>query len=237
MAHAENPPIVHRDIKLQNILVGYDSAGIRVRVADFGLAKHVNPMTFLLSSRGTISFKPPEAMENLDSTAGDVWALGCVFYLLLTDEHPFPEAQKRGELVKKPYMASYRPPSVFNIRIDENFDEIVTKCLQFQPEDRYQNAEDLARAIQVWKKNARATAKPSIGSLFHTSDKTEAPLMKQSMEDGSWRNELAHAMDLSKSPGSLSQAADILEDLMSRYPALRERHEATIRLWRRGISM
>ncbi len=66
VAHAEKPPVVHRDIKPQNILVGYDGAGLRVRVSDFGLAKQVNPLTLLVSAKGTLSFKPPESLENLD---------------------------------------------------------------------------------------------------------------------------------------------------------------------------
>jgi serine/threonine protein kinase len=235
VAHAERPSIVHRDIKPQNILVGYDSAGIRVRVGDFGLAKHVNPMTLLMSSRGTIGFKPPEALENLDSTAGDVWAMGCVLYLLLTDEHPFPEAMKRGELVTRHQMSSYRPPSIFNIGIDGVLDEIVARCLRFEINDRYADAAELYKDLHAWQ---CASSMTSGGAASPPPNPAPKALMNgDRKEEGSWQEELAHAMKLSRSPGSLSQAADLLEELMSRYPILRERHETTIRLWRRGISM
>ena len=50
--HGEKPPIIHRDIKPQNILVGYEPDGLRARVSDFGLAKTVNPLT-LLKKRST----------------------------------------------------------------------------------------------------------------------------------------------------------------------------------------
>ena len=53
VAHSQEPPIIHRDIKPQNILVGYDAGGIRVRVSDFGLAKRVNPLTLMASAKGT----------------------------------------------------------------------------------------------------------------------------------------------------------------------------------------
>ena len=42
VAHRETPPVIHRDIKPQNILVGYEADGLRARVSDFGLAKRVN---------------------------------------------------------------------------------------------------------------------------------------------------------------------------------------------------
>lgn len=52
VAHRENPPIIHRDIKPQNILIGYDGHGLHARLSDFGLAKRVNPMTLMASSQG-----------------------------------------------------------------------------------------------------------------------------------------------------------------------------------------
>src|ERR1039458_4917784 len=90
-AHQEKPPIIHRDIKPQNILVGYEADGLRARVSDFGLAKKVNPLTLLATAAGTLAFKPPEAFATRkgDSCAADVWALGVTLYLLLTDQLPF----------------------------------------------------------------------------------------------------------------------------------------------------
>jgi eukaryotic-like serine/threonine-protein kinase len=79
-AHREKPPIVHRDIKPQNILVGYEAEGLRARISDFGLAKKVNPLTLLATAAGTLAFKPPEAFSERkgDSCAADVWAIGAM---------------------------------------------------------------------------------------------------------------------------------------------------------------
>src|ERR1700756_1370523 len=90
-AHREKPPIIHRDIKPQNILVGYEADGLRARVSDFGLAKQVNPLTLLATAAGTLPFKPPEAFAERkgDSCAADVWAIGATLYLLLTNALPF----------------------------------------------------------------------------------------------------------------------------------------------------
>ena len=57
LAHREKPPIIHRDIKPQNILVGYEADGLRARVSDFGLAKKVNPLTLLATAAGTLSLQ------------------------------------------------------------------------------------------------------------------------------------------------------------------------------------
>ena len=43
VAHASDPPIIHRDIKPQNVLVGFDDDGVQIRLSDFGLAKAVKP--------------------------------------------------------------------------------------------------------------------------------------------------------------------------------------------------
>jgi serine/threonine-protein kinase len=91
VAHRQDPPIIHRDIKPQNILVGYEVDGLRARIGDFGLAKKVNPLTLLATAAGTPHFKPPEAFSDTrgDSRSADVWAIGTTLYLLRTDRFPF----------------------------------------------------------------------------------------------------------------------------------------------------
>ncbi|MBD0735322.1 serine/threonine-protein kinase [Streptomyces sp. CBMA29] len=93
LAHAERPPIVHRDITTQNILIGYDAHGLRARLGDFGLATATHPATQLASAQGVLAFKPPETLLGFrgDSPTGDVWALGVVGYLLLTGVFPYPK--------------------------------------------------------------------------------------------------------------------------------------------------
>ena len=109
VAHESTPSIVHRDIKPQNILVGFGPEGIHVRVSDFGLAKAVNPLTLLVSARGTLGFKPPESLENLDSCAADIWSLGTVLYLLLTDQMPVPLLNQREAGDASRFLRPIRP--------------------------------------------------------------------------------------------------------------------------------
>jgi serine/threonine-protein kinase len=53
VAHKKKPPVIHRDIKPQNILINHDIDGLRIKISDFGLAKEVNPLTLLASAKGT----------------------------------------------------------------------------------------------------------------------------------------------------------------------------------------
>ena len=115
LAHNESPPIVHRDIKPQNILVGYEAEGLRARVSDFRLAKAVNPLTLLATTAGTVEFKPPEAFAERqgDSCASDVWAIGATLYMLLTDKLPFDRAAVSADAPPRT-TALLVPPSRIN---------------------------------------------------------------------------------------------------------------------------
>ncbi len=149
---AHDQGIVHRDIKPENILL--DRRG-RVKVADFGLAKIVGAESFVVppsggSDRlkpelqtltdagkvmGTPSYMAPEQAERpaeVDHRA-DIYALGVVFYQMLT-----------GELPGKPL----QPPSN-KVMIDVRLDEVVLRALERKPERRYQQASVLKTQVET----------------------------------------------------------------------------------------
>lgn len=235
VGHTENPPIVHRDIKPQNILIGYDGAGMRVRVGDFGLAKRVNPLTLLASSRGTLSFKPPEAFEDMDSCAADVWAVGTTLYLLLTDTLPFPALGERDVSDASRFLRPFRPASLHNIRVDAALEGIVARCLAVSPGDRYADARALLAELQKWQAGyAEEMARPETS----TSTSAKEALGSHTPADRTRAEELVgEALRLAGEPCKLMLAADMLEDAISKHPELRERHESQLKLWRRGVSM
>ena len=236
IAHSESPPVVHRDIKPQNILVGYDGCGLRVRVSDFGLAKRVNPLTLLVSAKGTLSFKPPESFENMDSPAADVWAIGTTLYLLLTDTLPFPELDDRDIDDSTRFVRPLRPASVYNVCVDPALDSILSRCLTRDPSERYRDAASMLHDLNRWQPQRERSENSAVSSA-HAKEVKSALGHRSPADIAAAKRLLNEALKLSARPGSLMSAADLLEEAINKAPELREQHEARLRLWRRGVCM
>jgi len=134
---AHDRGVVHRDVKPENILV--DRRG-RVRILDFGLAKLLGqePRTGCLTETGQIVGTPrymaPEQWErplSVDHRA-DIYAVGVVFYELLTGELP---------------IGAFQLPSKFG-PLDARVDPVVMKTLAKEPERRYQHASEVRTDVQ-----------------------------------------------------------------------------------------
>ncbi len=234
VAHSERPAIIHRDIKPQNILVGYDGAGIRVRISDFGLAKRVNPMTLIASAQGTLAFKAPEFLEKKDSTATDMWAVGTTMYLLLTDQLPFPELDASEFAIGNRWKRPITPPSRLNIDVDPSLDSIILKALTLNPKDRYQNAGAMLADLTAWKKK-EPTGEKKLPSSVTVS---KIALGQRTAPDvNNAEKMIAKAFHLAIDAGKLIEAADILEEAVNAAPAMRLRYEYQIQLWRKGVVM
>lgn len=235
IAHSLKPPIVHRDIKPQNLLVGYDGDGLRLKVSDFGLAKRANPLTLLVSARGTPSFKAPEVYResNIDSRAGDVWALGCTMYLLLTDKLPFPLIEKDGIEDVPLFETPLSLPSMHNINVNETLDQIVLKTLTIPMEDRYSCAMGLLADLE--KLNASWDPKKHEKKLT-SSEKAKSVLGPiGSFDQNAAERMVSQASSLAQQYNKLSEAADIMEQAFNKWPAFREHYAYKVTLWRKGI--
>lgn len=233
VAHAASPPIVHRDIKPQNILVGLAAEGLHVRLSDFGLARQVNPLTLLASARGTLGFKPPESLRNHDSCAADIWAVGATCYLLLTDQMPFPALGRRDVGEASRFLRPLRPPSAYNIAVDGGLESVLYRCLAADPADRYADAMALLEDLERWSPGSADTDKGASRSTFTS----KAALPERSPHDlrGEARVALGEALVVARDPTRLMEAADLLEEALSRDPGLRPVYESQLALWRKGV--
>jgi len=234
VAHSKQSPIIHRDIKPQNILVGYDIEGLRVRISDFGLAKAVNPLTLLASARGTPVFKPPECLQNMDSCAGDVWSIGVTLYLLLTDRLPFPVESRMDLSTGKCWKHKLIPAMEFNPRVDDHLEFIVSRCLNLNPAERYSNAMEMLEDLRRWEP---PKSKPLAKSKASVDESKSALGLIAKPEESDPETMAAEAMKISRDPSKLMEAADILEEAMIRQSGLRKKYEYQLKLWRRGIIM
>ena len=235
LAHAEQPPIVHRDIKPQNILVGYDGAGLRARVSDFGLAKRVNPLTLMASARGTLAFKAPEVFHDAqtDSCAGDVWAIGTTLYLLLTDRLPHADLGGSGSPDPETFQRPLIPPSRLNLQVDGALDQIIARTLAPKPSDRYPDARVLLADLDRWIKRGAA---PDLYASSSSALGKAALGQRSSVDDSRIQQLIDQAQTLARQAGRLSEAADLLEQALNTVPLLREQYEYRLKLWRRGIA-
>jgi hypothetical protein len=154
--------LAHRDVKPENILI--DAQG-RPRLADFGLALHEHDQPQRAGEvSGTYAYMAPEQVRgqahHLDGRA-DVWALGVVFYELLTGRRPFQAATAR-DLCDEILHREPKPPRMIDDFLPRELEQVVLRCLQQPIADRYLTAADLAADLRTWlsspNKNAGAAA-------------------------------------------------------------------------------
>ncbi len=133
--------VVHRDIKPHNVLV--DEEG-RVKVADFGIARAgASEMTEVGSIIGTAQYLSPEQARGAPVDASsDLYSVGVVLYELLTGEAPY-NGDTPVEIAMKHLSAIPEPPSTKRPDVPPELDQVVLRALAKNPDDRYQNAEEM----------------------------------------------------------------------------------------------
>lgn len=239
VAHDQDPPIVHRDVTMANVLVGYDGTGMRVRVSDFGLAKRADPFTHLASAQGTYAFMAPEVMRNQGySCASDVWSVGVIAYLLLTNRFPFHQGgEEFSSFSFGRFNRSLLPPSSYNDEVDAELDRIVLAMLELDPQNRPATAQILGDAL---RERAEARAAAAAGDSVTgpaTSSAGSATVAGNRPPTQRARRLAEEALALARSPGELDRAADLMEEAVNLSPYLRDLHLSRLTLWRRGVMM
>ena len=167
---AHRQGIVHRDLKPANIMVTKTG----VKLLDFGLAKFraseavsVDSVTHAqsLSGRGTIlgtlPYMSPEQLEGTDVDARtDIFAFGAVVYEMITGRRAFA-ANSQATLISSIMSADPPTASALQPLIPPALERVVRKCLEKDPERRWQTARDLSDEIQWVDVARRETASTS----------------------------------------------------------------------------
>jgi serine/threonine protein kinase len=155
LAAAHEKGVVHRDVKPENLFVTTDG---RVKVLDFGIARFAGPdrndatqatLTAPGTVIGTSGYMAPEQIrsEAVDARA-DIFALGAVFYEMLTARRAFPGDRPSDALAA---ILKEDPPAVaaLNRDVPAGVARVVHRCLEKQPEERYQSARDIVFALEA----------------------------------------------------------------------------------------
>jgi serine/threonine-protein kinase len=160
LAHAHVLGVVHRDLKPANLFLAKQPDGTStVKILDFGIAFILDdagqpPASERVAAKGAIVGSPmymsPEQVRN-DGTIDhrtDIWSLGVVLYELVTGKVPFgASAQGMGELFGSILHDPLEPISKKREDAPKELDAVIAKALARDPNERYENVAELARAL------------------------------------------------------------------------------------------
>ena len=151
--------VVHRDLKPGNVILTQSGA----KVLDFGLARDMGRQGEVVDTEaatiaasitaegrivGTMPYMAPEQLQGLQVDArSDIWALGCVLYEMATGDRPF-HGETQASLIASILSTDPEPPSRSQPLSPARLDWVVKRCLEKDPERRWQSARDVAIEIE-----------------------------------------------------------------------------------------
>ena len=152
LTHAHEKGIVHRDIKPQNVMLLRDG---KVKVTDFGIAKGPTSENLTMTDKaiGTVNYISPEQAsgQSVDEKS-DVYSVGIMLYEMLTGKLPFtaesPVAVAMMQVNDVPVA-----PREHNQNIPVGLEQIILKAMSKKPEERFNCASSMEKALDYFVKN------------------------------------------------------------------------------------
>ncbi|QQS41403.1 MAG: protein kinase [Acidobacteriota bacterium] len=147
--HTHNPPIIHRDIKPQNLKLTADN---HIVLLDFGLSKHSIGHTKITTSGSVVGYTPHYApMEQIRGTGtsalSDIYALSATLYHLLTNRIP-PDALTRADAMLGGQPDPLRPLTELNGEISEVISDTILKGMELNQDNRFRTAREMQKCLR-----------------------------------------------------------------------------------------
>lgn len=150
--HSHEPPIIHRDIKPQNLKLTDEN---HIVLLDFGLSKDTATMTVSEAGRSgsivgyTPHFAPMEQIRGTGTNArSDIYSLSATLYQLMTNLVP-PDALSRADVMLGSQRDPIRPPSEVNPAVSSAVSEVILKGLEVSQEKRFAKASEMQKALRA----------------------------------------------------------------------------------------
>ncbi|XP_027819997.1 serine/threonine-protein kinase WNK2 isoform X11 [Ovis aries] len=140
--HTRTPPIIHRDLKCDNIFITGPTGS--VKIGDLGLAT-LKRASFAKSVIGTPEFMAPEMYEEHYDESVDVYAFGMCMLEMATSEYPYSECQNAAQIYRK-VTCGIKPASFEKVH-DPEIKEIIGECICKNKEERYEIKDLLSHAF------------------------------------------------------------------------------------------
>ncbi|MBN9415393.1 hypothetical protein ABS71_18950 [bacterium SCN 62-11] len=147
LEHAHENGVVHRDLKPSNILLTDKG---EVALTDFGISQSAahQKLTRTGTAMGTPEYMAPEQFDGKTDVRTDLYAVGILFYELLTGFTPF-QADTLTEVMKNQVLKAHAPLSEVDFTIPLPISHLVDKALSKEPQDRFQTAGEMREALRL----------------------------------------------------------------------------------------
>lgn len=176
--HSHEPPIIHRDIKPQNLKLTDDN---HIVLLDFGLSKDFDSTPSKANeppgTGSVVGYSPHFAsMEQIRGTGtdarSDLYSLSATFYQLLTNTIP-PDALTRADAILGGNSDPIAPINTINSEVTKEISDVILKGISVRQDQRFANAGEMQKALRRAFNNAKNVTMSNAATII--SDKTEGP--------------------------------------------------------------